>query len=579
MGKHSVHRVTSKKDLTMRDKFKLRPWQQACGQQAVSCLKSSVSNVFLIDAAPGAGKTICALAIIRELIKQGLISRVIYVTPRKPIGRQWIKDARKILARNTLSITGRDQEIEEYGLDVCVTFQAVPGCLDALQAICRSEDTLIVADELHHASGVKSWGIGAEGAFSDAKYILALSGTAIRSDGDAAVWLPLNEQGGISLPAQAIYRLTYGEAVDLEYCRPASFHIHRAEFSVDLQDGESVTVASDCETILPGHLQDIESLRRALDYDKLVREVQYLPDGTVDMNSYQASMLRACIEKLDDLRRRMPDAAGLVIAPSIPVAEAMAEMLHRIEGERPIVVHNEIPNTDGKIDAFRTSDKRWIVSVQMIGEGIDIPRLRVLCYLPRPMTETAFRQALGRVIRNYGPNDDTRAYVAMPEIETFKVHARRVELEMSPSSRNASEPRTTKICRICHAENSIDADACCECDSEFPVPPPRLKPCPACEGLVPMNLENCMHCGASFGHQFHLRLNTAMRAGGIVRGGDFGEEEFQEGEAMADDFRRMALRSGDEWLLKITRIAPDESLGRLFAFTDEIKKARSAKGE
>jgi len=97
--------------------------------------------------------------------------------------------------------------------------------------------------------------------------------------------------------------------------------------------------------------------------------------------------------------------------------------------------------------------------------------------------------------------------------------------------------------------------------------------------LVPMNLENCMHCGASFGHQFHLRLNTAMRAGGIVRGGDFGEEEFQEGEAMADDFRRMALRSGDEWLLKITRIAPDESLGRLFAFTDEIKKARSAKGE
>ena len=48
---------------------------------------------------------------------------------------------------------------------------------------------------------------------------------------------------------------------------------------------------------------------------------------------------------------------------------------------------------------------------------------------------------------------------------------------------------------------------------------------------------------------------------------------------MADDFRRMALRSGDEWLLKITRIAPDESLGRLFAFTDEIKKARSAKGE
>ena len=188
-------------------------------------------------------------------------------------------------------------------------------------------------------------------------------------------------QGRNLLADEAVYRLTYGDAVDLEYCRPACFHNHRADFTVDLEDGDTISVSSHCDTIFPSIVQNIESLRRALEYDKLIRTVQRLSDVGVDLNSYQASMLEACTPKLDDLRRRMPNAGGLVIAP-VFVANAMAEMLYEIEGERPMVVRNEIPNCDGKIEAYRNGDKRWIVSVQMIGEG-DIPRLRVLCYLNR----------------------------------------------------------------------------------------------------------------------------------------------------------------------------------------------------
>ena len=46
------------------------------------------------------------------------------------------------------------------------------------------------------------------------------------------------------------------------------------------------------------------------------------------------------------------------------------------------------------------------------------------------MTELSFRQALGRVIRNYGPRDDTRAYVVMPESSIFSDYARKVEAEL-----------------------------------------------------------------------------------------------------------------------------------------------------
>jgi superfamily II DNA or RNA helicase len=61
-----------------------------------------------------------------------------------------------------------------------------------------------------------------------------------------------------------------------------------------------------------------------------------------------------------------------------------------------------------------------IISVGMISEGVDIPRLRVLVYLPNARTELAFRQAVGRVVRTTSPDDDTRAYVVIPTLEAFE---------------------------------------------------------------------------------------------------------------------------------------------------------------
>ncbi len=39
------------------------------------------------------------------------------------------------------------------------------------------------------------------------------------------------------------------------------------------------------------------------------------------------------------------------------------------------------------INAFRSSDCRWIVAVGMISGGTDIPRLQMCCYLSRIRTE------------------------------------------------------------------------------------------------------------------------------------------------------------------------------------------------
>ena len=68
------------------------------------------------------------------------------------------------------------------------------------------------------------------------------------------------------------------------------------------------------------------------------------------------------IKKLDEIRYRLPNAGGLVIAPNIEMAEYMAELLKLIEGEDPMIVHSHINNSASRINAFRKNGKRWIVS-------------------------------------------------------------------------------------------------------------------------------------------------------------------------------------------------------------------------
>lgn len=51
------------------------------------------------------------------------------------------------------------------------------------------------------------------------------------------------------------------------------------------------------------------------------------------------------------------------------------------------------------IEAFRSGTTEWIVSVGMISEGTDIPRLQVCCHMSSVKTELYFRQVLGRILR------------------------------------------------------------------------------------------------------------------------------------------------------------------------------------
>jgi superfamily II DNA or RNA helicase len=545
--------------------IKLRPWQAQALQKASKWLvEDHMDRHFLINVAPGAGKTLASCAIAQTLIFNSKIDRVIVIAPRAEVVNQWAEDFRWVTGRHMSKVTARDGDIEALGIDVCATWAAVQGLLPEFQAVCRNSRVLVICDEHHHAAVEAAWGNGANGAFINAKYVLVLTGTPIRSDGAQSIWLAYDDAGAISHPDEGTYTLTYGEAVELGYCRPVTFHRHEGKFTVVLDGGQSVRISGQKSVELPREFARIPGLQHALDFYRLARTPQYKRDNkTPLLTGYQSTMLEWGSQKLTDLRHRMPDAGGLVIAPSIEVAEYMTDLLGMIEGERPFLVHSQMGNPEAKIKAYRNTDKRWLVSVAMVSEGVDIKRLRILVYLPNALTEVAFRQAIGRVVRTAGPDDDTRAYVIMPSFETFETYARRVEDEMSSDTRSGNYVARMKRCAVCSNECHLGEVICPNCGYEFPSLPHRVKSCPSCGAICPAAAATCHECGASFSQDFTLTLDEALRNGAIVRGMDIDELEVQQAEQMANSVRNLVLQSGDRLLVKLMNTLPDESFARL----------------
>ena len=555
---------------TTRNTNGLRDWQMQCLHKALAWFETSGDRHFVINAAPGAGKTRAAIVIAAELLNRGLIERVVVIAPRGGVVDQWSSAFKQIIGRPMARLTGQDDSMAAVSEHVCATWSAVAGLADAFQAICRARSTMVICDEQHHAAITAAWGRAADSAFADASYVLVLTGTPVRSDGAQSLWLPHNEAGIATHPVAGTYTLTYGEAVDLGYCRPATFHRHWGRFSV-VEGDHSFEVSSDDKVPVPHDHPAIAAIQKTLDFYKLAMRLEYEPDGTTPLRSgYQAAMIDEASLKLDDLRMQMPDAGGLVIAPSIDAAGYFAKLIKLVENEEAIVVHSNTPNPDAKISRFRNDgDIRWLVSVGMVSEGIDIPRLRVLVFLPKGQTELVFRQALGRVVRSNGPDDRTRAYVVMPAWKVFEDYARRIEDDMPVGGFSQEERSATRLCPSCKESNPRDAKECCGCGLVFPAPePPTLRVCSSCHALTPARASRCQTCGALEHATHSITLAQAARAGVIARGVSINEADVVLAEASAAQYVSGIDASADLRVTSILSRIPVELmpiLARFFA--------------
>src|SRR5215212_5476052 len=350
----------------------LRSWQE----EAVAAVLAHPERSFLASATPAAGKTTFGLNVAHRMLSERRVARVCVVAPTTHIARQWAADA----ARYGLDLepnrpnSGGPEPRDRHG--VAVTYQTVAAEPSVHGRTSDRTPTLLIADEPHHMGEQAAWGRSTVAAFVRARFRLLLSGTPFRTDDAPIPWVAYDADGF----SEPDFAYGYTDALLDRVCRPVTFHLNDGDMEW-MSDGRRRS--ADFTVGLPA-AEAARRLRTALD-----------PDG-----DWIAHVLRDAVRRLERIRAGdHPDAGGLVIAADKEHAEALAARLEAVAGERPEVVTSDAPDASARIARFAAGTGTWLVSVLMVSEGVDIPRLRVGVYATSARTELFFRQVVGRFIR------------------------------------------------------------------------------------------------------------------------------------------------------------------------------------
>ncbi|GKS59688.1 hypothetical protein YTPLAS18_32150 [Nitrospira sp.] len=380
----------------------LREWQA----RAVSAVLAHPRQDFLATATPAAGKTRFALCIAHRYLTEGRARRIVVICPTNHLRTQWSSAAGEVGIQLDPALTNeRSMEAPDYHGAV-VTYQQVCLAPEVFRRACRSRPTMVIFDELHHAGDGKDWGQSLRQAFGSAVFRLALSGTPFRSDNQPIPFVQY-EGGG----SQADFSYGYGQAIREGVCRPIVFPSYEGELNW-LSDGRE---------------------HRATFEDGLTFERQRERLKTALLQeSWLGRVIADAHTELQRIRgQEQADAAGLIVAMNQDHARQVADLVGRVTGRRAQIAVSDEPAASKTIQTF-TGHKsyQWLVAVNMVSEGVDIPRLRVGVYATNVLTEMYFRQVVGRFVRmQSGPPRPQRAWLYLPKDATLVHYAKQIKVE------------------------------------------------------------------------------------------------------------------------------------------------------
>jgi superfamily II DNA or RNA helicase len=355
----------------------------------LTCFANTSAADFLAVATPGAGKTTFALVAARQALAQQP-TRLVVVTPTAHLKQQWAAAAARLQLHLDPAWSAANGGLAADMHGAVTTYQQVAANPDAMRRLALG--AFVILDEVHHGGEDRAWGDALRHAFEQARRRLCLSGTPFRSDTRAIPFVryaadeavPDYEYGyADALADGGVVRPIYFPAVggEMEWSAPSG-----ATYSASFDDPLSLSLSN-------------QRLRTALSL-----EGDWLP-----------SVLRDAVERLRRVRRRQPNAGGLVIAGDQEHARDIADLLSWRVHVTASVVTSDDPAASERIGEFAAGDTEWLVAVRMVSEGVDIPRLRVGVYATPTTTDLFFRQAVGRLVR-WTPGDrDQRAWLFMPD--------------------------------------------------------------------------------------------------------------------------------------------------------------------
>jgi len=381
---------------------RLRAWQV----EALARYREFAARDFLAVATPGAGKTTFALRVATDLLEARTIEQVIVVTPTEHLKVQWADAAAKVGLRLDPGLGGTRRGRSRQFQGQAVTYAGVAAATHAYETRTVGARTLVIFDEIHHAGDALSWGEAVAQAFALATRRLSLTGTPFRSDATPIPFVRYAEEPDGTRRSVPDYTYGYAEALRDHVVRPVVFLAYGGGMRWRTRAGDELAA-----TLGEPLTKDVtaQAWRTALD-----------PAG-----DWMPAVLRAADRRLEEVRRHVPDAGGLVIASDQRQARAYARALAAITGETPTTVLSDDPGASRRIEEFSDSTQRWMVAVRMVSEGVDVPRLAVGVYATATSTPLFFAQAVGRFVRSRRRGE--LASVFLPTVPILLAHAGALE--------------------------------------------------------------------------------------------------------------------------------------------------------
>mgnify|MGYP000725318279 CR=1 FL=1 len=382
--------------------MKLRQWQVSCINKALNRYLNGNSH-FLTLATPGAGKTLMASELADRLLKNDLIDLIICFSPSSIVSQDFSQSLQLRINERFDGLLGAKGH--------SLTYQSLQYLDDNFWQLFHRYRVFVIFDEIHHCAGsnienANAWGEQIILNIQDkAKYTLALTGTPWRSDA-APIVLSNYMHPSNKISCDYVYGLA--EAIQDDVCRvPQIIAVDNNNISV-VDDDETKTFTS-----FKGLLsQSIIPYQEIIENEKVIKYV-----------------ISSAQKNLSSIRTKNANAAGLIVASSVEHARQISALMKACFNEDAVVVTYRENEPTSIIQQFRHAKSKWIISVGMISEGTNIPRLQVCCHLTNIKTEMHFRQILGRILRMTGSKNQ-EAVMYMPAEPKLLEYAYRVKQDV-----------------------------------------------------------------------------------------------------------------------------------------------------
>lgn len=358
-------------------------------------------NGFLVEATPGAGKTRLAIQIAARLLDAGTVAQIIVAVPSSRLETQWHEE----FAKQGININPKwhaaDGRLANDEQGCAATYAEIAKQPQIYRRLAGRTPTLVILDEVHHCGEERTWGDGIRTAFAPAVRKLLLSGTPFRSDNNSIPFVRYVD--GAGAPE---YRYGYDRALADRVVRAVFFPRRGGSMEWDWK-GQGYTATFD------EALRDDQANRRLR--TALSVRGQWIPSVLADAD-----------RQLAELRESDPTAGGIVFCETSDDARQVADLLRGL-GRHPVLAITDEADSVARIGTFRDSREPWIVSIRMVSEGVDIPRLRVGVYATPWLTEMFFRQVVGRLVRTKADEDDPTSYLYIPDDERLRSMAETIK--------------------------------------------------------------------------------------------------------------------------------------------------------